>query len=476
MICLLLQLTAPYLLFGAGYEEGGFFCSLSIIILAGLFIGFNMLKLSALRINFFTITSFAILIGNGLGGVNSYLNISTLGISWNFFIKIYNVNNYNLINALTYTLLFSLTLYFISLSQFNNQKNYPQRIKMLILKNQKTILQIALAIVSIQALLILTGKVSIQGETGDPFNPGKVNPIISLINPLIPSVPISIAFLYRNTKKKSSKILLIILMIVEIIWFFLWGRRNIIYLFCLTTIGYFLVHPIKMSLVFKNFIPIFLFSLVLTTLIDYYQRIRIVGGVDILKTISVENIKTVYELSTSLEGRDFARLNAINLAFRTSTTLFSLATVDNLFKSGQMSHAFGNDFIGSFLKSTPSNFFVDKERVVVQEDLYNSLSNNKYSGGVDYGDSLTLAALVDFGIWGVLLVYPFVLWMTITLIKKISSLNHLVDFFTTAGLVYTGFSMIESTLISIFVVARIYVLIAILVIISLAFAKINPKK
>jgi hypothetical protein len=176
----------------------------------------------------------------------------------------------------------------------------------------------------------------------------------------------------------------------------------------------------------------------------------------------LENIKAVYELSSSLEASDFARLNAINLAFRTSTTLFAIATADNLFISGQMGHAYGRDFLGSLIKATPSDFFVNKKDVLVQESLYNSLSNDKYSGGTDYGDTVVLASYVDFGILGVVFLYPLLILLIINFVKRASAQNKYLGVFFLFSFTYTGLTLLEGTIVSLLVASRTFIVITIL--------------
>jgi len=444
-------------------EESGIVASFVISALGGFSIGASLMRFPALRTNFFCITSFVLLLSNALGGLNSYVNISLFNIDWGFFIKTYNVQNINLINALSLVFAFSLILYLIAARQFKEDTSSNLTISDFLLRKRRFFLSVSILLVIAQVFLILTGKVTIQGQVRDEYSVGAVNPAIAVLSPFLPVVPLIAAFYLRQSQGLLLKTLLISILSIEFIWFFLWGRRSMLFMFCMAGIGYFFNRPIHLSFVLKRVIPLGLSFFLLSSIIDFYQRIRIVGGVDILQTLSIENIKAVYELSSSLESSDFARLNAINLAFRTSTTLFAIATADNLFMSGQMSHAYGRDFLGSLAKAAPSDFFVNKKDVLVQEGLYNALSNDKYSGGTDYGDTVVLASYIDFGILGVVFLYPLFILLIINFVKRASALNKYLSTFFLFSFTYTGLTLLEGTIVSLLVASRTFIVITILV-------------
>ena len=94
-------------------------------------------------------------------------------------------------------------------------------------------------------MLIASGKVTLQGESliGRDKSNIEVNPFVSIINPIACLAVFLSAYLFTKTKDKK----LLLLLLIQFVWFFLWGRRQIVFFTFLTFIGFFYERKIILS-------------------------------------------------------------------------------------------------------------------------------------------------------------------------------------------------------------------------------------
>lgn len=325
-------------------------------------------------------------------------------------------------------------------------------------REHKLLLLVVYSIAIIEFMLMVTGKVTLQGESliGRDKSNIEVNPFVSVINPIACLAVFLSAYLYTKTKDKK----LIILLVMQFLWFFLWGRRQIVFFTILAFIGFFYEHKIILSKLTVRNVRMVVFSAVLFFIVivaaRFYQQLRTIGGVAVLQNVTISSLRKVINLYQSSDNIDLKKASEYNVEIRAISTVAAVAYYDKLLASGGIQLANGQEMYNNLLKTTPSNFFVDKSSILVMEGLASKLSGGKIRASRDLGGTLILESMIDFGRMGVYL-YPFIITIIILaffwVLVRVN--NPFVMLWFVIVLVYSMLSMVESSIGDLFLAMRV---------------------
>ncbi len=323
------------------------------------------------------------------------------------------ITSNNILNALMFTYFFSLlTLifsYFFSMTKL--WSNAQQFVKIALLKERVSISLFAIIITFVELLLIVTGQVTLQGESllNKDLENMQVHPAVAIINPIACVAVFICSYLYAQSHQKKWTLLLFI----QFIWFFFWGRRNIVYFVLLLFLGYFFEKKIKIYFInfkrFKNAITVSLLLGFVLVAANFYNQLRVVGGVEILQTLSFKSLIEVAKVYTESDVKELKLENSYNLEIRPLSTTAAIARYDKLLSSGSINLGYGLEFYNSILKAAPSDYIVkNKASIPLMEPLCYILTNGAISEKEDIGDSLIIEGMIDFGYVGIF-IYPVIL-------------------------------------------------------------------
>jgi hypothetical protein len=408
-----LEIIGIFLFFIAlEYEEQSWLFPFSGLfsVFTGFFFLYKIATHPYTRFNFLLLISAIYLITIPGGAVNTYLNIEVLDINWVGWLRAYRITNADVIWTFIAFGLFSLfsTIigFWLQISTTIIDQVYSQT-RDYLKNNKKVLFYLNIIVGSIQLFLIGTGVISLQGQD---INTTEVNPLLSFILPIICIVVVSSAF-YLNEKNAmvstKEKYIFSFLFFLQIFWFFLCGRRQIIYLVLLAVFGFFYSQKITLKFVLSKAIPIFIVLIITVQAINFYQMLRVAGVVQMLTGKKKASFGEIYEVVRNIDGDRFREANQQNLAFRTFTSIVLVAQFNNLYTHNRADYLYGEDIINNFLKTLPSNYIVDKTTIYTQELLYNKRTQGLI-GTLDLGDTIVLESFADFGLVGAGLVYPII--------------------------------------------------------------------
>ena len=388
-----------------------FYFSLFILVYSLFFYFSILLKDNDSRFNPFLILSFIYSISFSGSVVNCLIEVLTTGYKWSNILSRFEIHNYNVFNAIIYSLLFSFFLFLYSqiINNKMRKENFSNNLIYYFNKHKSKILTFSILIVFCHIVLIWSGKVSLQGEVilGKNLSNIEVNPLVAIILPISFFPVFASAFYLREKRNK----LLVIILLIEFIWYFLWGRRSLLYFFYNCFIGYYFSNIITFKFLLKKLFPISLSVLALILFMNIFNYIRLLGGVEKLQELNWENITYLYEKYNTKDFDIIKKLNQENRIWRPLTPLGAVAYYENLSNRIYVEKGMGLEIYNSFLKSTPSNFFVkDKNRVYTMEYLLFELSNGKTHRENDLGDTLIFESFLDFGLLGIL-IYPAIIFL-----------------------------------------------------------------
>jgi len=147
-----------------------------------------------------------------------------------------------------------------------------------------------------------------------------------------------------------------------------------------------------------------------------------------------------------------------NLSTRTFIFGFLLLVVHTLSNRQPL---MGQDISSNFLLALPSDIFVDKSKVLVNEDLYNHVYNLAVP---DIANSYLTSAFLDFS-WLGLVIYPLAIYLIFNALIKLVLNNNsiLINLFLLASLLRISFRSAEASTTSFFADIRQFLFVYLLV-------------
>lgn len=406
--------------------------------------------------------------------ISTLLSKSNVIVTWDKLLLYYDgINNMNVLNAHILAYAFSfLTLlcaFFLSLTKLWSTAH---RLLSNALRNDRKALAFFTIIISVtELLLIVTGQVTLQGESLQDKNLQdlEVNPFVAIVNPIACVAVFITAYLYSNTRQKRW----ILLILVQFVWFFLWGRRNIGYFGFLVFLGFFFDRRVQVLFNWRGIksaaTALFLVGVIVASA-NLYHQLRIVGGVGLLQDLNVHNVSTVTQLYLESDSEELKVANEFNKEVRALSTTAAVSKYDKILRSQDVRYGYGFEIYNSLLRATPSGYFVDKAETPVMEGLASILTNNAVKYDWDIGDSLILESMIDFGYWGVL-IYPLVLFIILGIAYLLAVLwkDPIVMLVFMVTVFFSIWSMAEGGIGVLFLTFRVNLLILFLILVMRIF-------
>jgi len=177
----------------------------------------------------------------------------------------------------------------------------------------------------------------------------------------------------------------------------------------------------------------------------------------------LQSLQKVFQLYQSSDSDELKNASAFNLEIRALSTVAAVAHYEKLTSSGDIQLGKGLEIYNNFLKSTPSNYFVDKSSVLVMEVLASKLTEGKVRPHKDLGGTLILESMIDFGKFGVIL-YPVFMMIIIVFfwwcLVKIGS--PIVVLWFVIALLYSILTMMEGSIGELFLAMRVTIVVVVI--------------
>jgi hypothetical protein len=219
-------------------------------------------------------------------------------------------------------------------------------------------------------------------------------------------------FVLALKARNKKRFIWVLLLMIQFIWFFLWGRRDIGFFAYLVVAGVFFDKSINLQLRswlrVKTVATISLLTIVLVAGVNFYQQLRVVGGVGILQNLNMSTIGRTIEVLRASDKEMIQEATKFNVEVRTISTVAAVSQYTALIDEKRARLGNGQEIYNSLLRATPSDFFVDKSSLVVAEALASQLTDGAINKERDLGGTLIFEGLMDFGRFGVVL-YPLLL-------------------------------------------------------------------
>jgi hypothetical protein len=219
-----------------------------------------------------------------------------------------------------------------------------------------------------------------------------------------------------------------------------------------------------------------LFLFIVVSSAQLFHQLRILGSVGILQDLNMKSLARVARLYNTSDAEELKFGNAYNVEIRALSTAAAVAKYDQVINSKDIQFGYGQEIYNSFLKATPSGYFVDKASIPLMESLASILTSGAIREDRDMGDSLIVEGMMDFGYFGAIL-YSVVLISMIGifywfLVAVKSSLSVLVF---TLTLIFCILTMAEGGIIALVIVLRANMLILLLILLAKVLAYLIKK-
>ncbi|WP_157816083.1 hypothetical protein [Spirosoma pollinicola] len=231
------------------------------------------------------------------------------------------------------------------------------------------------------------------------------HPLLALITPLAPVVPFVLAYYARycvQTRQWLVGLLIVGLLLGELSWFFLFGRRSVLYFFALLLAGFTYERVLTGKYIVGHIVPILLSILLILTIADTYHKLRTVYGFANLQRMSVVD---GFRGLQAIDDDQYDKIRTTNMAFRSVYSSLAIGQFINLFRTTAHKPLAGKALRNSILLATPSDFLVDKKSVLAKEALYESTYALRLT---DISETLYLESFIDFGWLGCFLYTGFI--------------------------------------------------------------------
>jgi hypothetical protein len=447
-------LTNVLSVFSTVFQEETFFVLIELLtVIAGTLSLLALAKNPIFRFNFFLLSSPIVLLGSGLGILNTYISIEVFtDDNWNNILINSNVELSDIIYGQIYVNNFSaiFSICGLVLNTIGIIDDIYKKVKASFEETRFELSIFIFLLTGVQLYLIIGGYI-IFGGTGIQGIERESHPLIGLAA-LYNIVPMWCGYYLQKNRGNLNIIRVSIFLSIfttSLYYFFTSGRRMILFFFLLFAIGFWVDKPITYSYLKKNSITIALTLLFVWQAASVYNQFRMLKGYDYIQENGI--ISSIINLD---DNEDFKKDNLSNISIRSSygsTTLAFFVNIVNRYDR----HLNGTVFLNSFWTATPSDWFVNKTDVPIQEALYQREYPIKIG---DLSDSVCLEALIDFGGFGVL-IYPFLYYVILLLFYKTTNLNSpFYGFVVAAVLCHLALSMIESGTGQLFLAIRVAVL------------------
>lgn len=337
-----------------------------------------------------------------------YYKVSSTDIqTWDAFLNMQNINNHDVALSFIVINVFGLFFYFLGvlIQPIYNDIDYEE-----IFRKYKKQFYILIFCLSLYEFLLITGGVmSIQGEFNAVDKGNKVNPYLAFVTGVfqLAVIPIGYYFRYLTKENRIIKIVLVFSILVQLVFFFMNGRRMQMFFFVNLAVGYWINDKITFRLLRKKIVPIVVSGFILFSLTQVYQLVRFSGALQILQKNDWATIVEIYDMVSLVDAQDFKQSSSVNLILRPFASVAGFATVLHYHANDMASFAYGISFKNSVLVNTPSDVFVDKSHLPIQEELLSSLiATHPYFE--DLGDTIIAESYLDFGFFGGI-VYPILI-------------------------------------------------------------------
>ena len=425
----------------------------------------------------------------GLGCANSLVRIGP------YILYQYNINGFQLLGALIIIHIYYIVLigldYFLRLNfPFFSDINLLTSKNIVSLRNHKNLYIFIVGYIIISTVLqfygILSGHVSL-GAAFFTEKMSKINavsgrdPVSALIEYLV--LPKSFIlgfslFSYKWKRHKLITIILIILIVGQVFWFFLSGRRELLFSLVMTLVGMRLGLKGNINLNLKSlmlYLPLMIVVLFFCfKAVGFYQYYRYMGhnsSIGLLDSLYSSLVSYISLDNNSTLVEKLSQYNNKNYSNRSFIIYFLCIVLQLVEKSGPL---FGKDIISQFFLSLPGNFFIDKSSLLTAEYLYVDNYQIHYT---DYPNSFLTSAILDFSFFGLIL-YPIIFILFFYAVLFLANLykNAFINILFVSTLIPVSLSGGESATSDIFVTARNDAVIATVVLISIKLFSLRTNR
>jgi hypothetical protein len=386
-----------------------------LLSLTGGLYGFStLLKSPESRFNFFVVGAVVIVLGSSLGMLLSFASISLVSSDiWEITIDYAHATTADIALAQAYANAFAVAFLLIG-NRPNLQKTIThinQDFRYCLQEHKKIIYAFVIAIIICQLYLLNTSIIVYGGKSlADEGEP--THPLLAIISPVVPVLPIVLAYYLRENfyaGQKLGLLLCLIFLVNELAWFFLFGRRSVIFFFLLTFTGIFFDKSLDKRFLLKNIIPILFCCYTAIKIADLYHKMRVVYSFEQAQRMSMSDVISGLE---NADNEKYNKIRNMNVAARAAYSSLALAQFVNLFRTTNSAPLMGQELINSILFATPSNLLVDKKTILAKEALY----SKAYSLDItDISETLYLESFVDFS-WAGFFVYPAFIFLLFSLV------------------------------------------------------------
>ncbi len=422
------------------------------------------------RFNFFRVAAVAIVLGNSLGSLFSCLTLSLVDAHlWETLLELAHTTPTDLTLAQAYVNLFALAL--LTVSNWLTIRILTEKLHTsaaICLTDYALLVRWLMAALLLGQAYLLHLGVIVYGGKDLAHESDPTHPLLALIGPFIPLLPFGLAYYCRTRWQQNRPVeaaCYALLLTLELGWFFLAGRRSIFFFFVLTALGFGFHQSFTLQTLRRHALPMLLMGGLALGLADVYHKLRVMYRFEGVQQMNLAD--ALAGIGTADDAR-YADIRNRNLALRSGYGAVALGQFVNLFRTSPAQPLGGRQLTGSLLMTTPSNWFVDKQTVLVKEFLYESAYG---LGMTDISETLCLESLIDFGWWG-FLVYVGLLALLLYPVYAVSGQNPLFALLAGVSLTSLAMTMIETDLITL--LASLRMLLPVYVLTYLFGPRIQP--
>ena len=376
-------------------------------ITGGLYgLGYLLAKPAA-RINFLLVGAVIIVLVSASGLLFSFASISWVDYEiWSLFLDYTHITTPDLALAQGVANAFAILLWLLGnrLQRSGLMDDILQQVIYALDYQKKAVRLLVMGVMACQFYLLNTAVV-VYGGKDIANESAPVHPLLALLLPLVPVLPFVLAYSVRGYFQHGrwlTGLFIAVLLLGELYWFFLFGRRSIIYFFIMALMGFSFAKILTIKHIIRNLIPLGLSVFAMLTIADTYHKMRTVYGFNALQRMNVA--ESVVGLQT-IDNERYGTIRRMNVAVRSSYSSLAVARFVNLFRTTSYRPLAGQVLLNSLLLATPSDFLVDKSRVIAKEILY----ERAYALSLtDISETLYLEAFIDFGWLGCFIYGSFV--------------------------------------------------------------------
>ena len=407
------------------------------------------------RNNPFIMSAWVYFIFLGSAPLLLYTNIELIESDWNQWIYQEGFDNKSILKAQLVLNIFGTFLFIIG----NRLSFFFIKFYNIIFNNLSnnlfyfTFLSLILSV--FQVYFIVTGKISLGGISKNALIDG-IDPVLSFLFPCFYVIPFLCGF-YVKFKKKVN-ILWVLILLLQIFWFFLLNKRSMFLAIYLFSLSFYRFEYLKFSRKNIYILSIFIFLFYVSATV--FQGLRTIGLNNIINNQEYYKLEFIFQNPEILEDDVVIESNRTYKVSRPFSTHIPISKFFFLIENQNIFFLNGEGLINTFKNATPSNFFFDKERVLVNELLY----SYKYGSLFDYddtGDSIVLQGLIDYGLGGVIvysLLFFFLFYACfIVLVKHSPVLIYILFLCQTVNLLLNSY---EETFGEVFSFVRILIVIS----------------